>query len=373
MLLGAASSYYYYNSYLDRIVSERNSQYTQWLNDQLAEVKTEITALESKVTSVISKPPATAPDTSTPPGKDTTATGKDSGQSPDEKRLNSLVATQQYLQSRLNRQAPEGIDFGPLPSQPNSGGWLNPDARLALGMILVPITTPFIIGLIVFVARQHRRYVLFKRNSQIIGLYYLCQDFLEFIKYQTTLGTGKELGLAYSLFSGKLTSNKQLSDRPLSLPGLTATCTKLLQNIAEVYGNNVVICIDALDKITSIDQLTELLKGVKDILWQENTRFTLTIPVDAMSKFTERLSSDRNLIESSFEETVYLDRVDRRTGMEIVKRSLAAIDVSHEFRHACLLFLIFGAGVPREIKRFMFSCVRTGLTYKKVHFLPFGS
>jgi hypothetical protein len=140
-------------------------------------------------------------------------------------------------------------------------------------------------------------------------------------------------------FFRKAYVDKQLSDRPLSLPGLTATCTKLLQNIAEVYANKVVVCIDELDKITSIDQLTELLKGVKGILGQENTHFILTISEDAMSKFTERLSSDRNLIESSFEEIVYLDRVDRQTGMHIVRQSLTAMDVvwGEEFERACLV------------------------------------
>jgi hypothetical protein len=164
-------------------------------------------------------------------------------------------------------------------------------------------------------------------------------------------------------FFRKAYVDKQLSDRPLSLPGLTATCTKLLQNIAEVYANKVVVCIDELDKITSIDQLTELLKGVKGILGQENTHFILTISEDAMSKFTERLSSDRNLIESSFEEIVYLDRVDRQTGMHIVRQSLTAMDVvwGEEFERACLLFWIFGAGVPREIKRFVFSCFSSGI------------
>jgi len=194
MLLGAAYSGYYYGSYLDRAVKERIAERTQRLNDELAGVNSEITALQSKRSLTNPKPAAQ--------GKDTDARGTDSDESRDASRYQELLRRQEDIQFRLNDYSGRGPenDFLRPEAWYESAPWY--DFVLILGSIICTIS----LILIIFILRQRSRYLLFRRNSKLIGLYYLCQDFLEFIKYQTTLGTGKELGLTYSLFSGKLTS-----------------------------------------------------------------------------------------------------------------------------------------------------------------------
>jgi hypothetical protein len=186
---------------------------------------------------------------------------------------------------------------------------------------------------------------------------------METIKYQSTLGSSKEVALTPKYFSGKLSISKQLADRPISLPGLTATCSEFLQAVAEVFCGKVVICIDELDKITEIAQLFELLKGIKGILGQDNTHFILTVSEDAMTFFSERLSRERSLVESLFEEIVYLDRLSRDLSNKIICQSLSVPETTSEtFLRNSLVLWIFAAGVPREVKRNLFTCYANGIS-----------
>jgi len=140
-----------------------------------------------------------------------------------------------------------------------------------------------------------------------------------------------------------------------------------LTQVAEVFGGKVVICIDELDKITDTKQLLELLKGIKGILGQERTHFMLTVSEDAVAYFTERLNSERNLVESSFEQIVYLDRISRSLAYEVVKESIGFQGRSpgSHFRRNCVLLWVFGGGIPREIKRNMVTIHSSGLDLTK--------
>jgi hypothetical protein len=204
---------------------------------------------------------------------------------------------------------------------------------------------------------------IFRAHKIKIGLLYKCRAFMELIRYQSVLASSTEVGLASKLFSGKLTSSKQLEDRPLSLPGLTATCSAFLQDVAEVFSGKVVICIDELDKITDVAELFKLLKGIKGILGQENTHFILTVSEDAMAIFNERLSHERSLVESSFEEIIYLDRLSLDVTNKVIRQSLGATEsVSDDFLRNCTVQWIFAGGIPREIKRNLFACHSQGIS-----------
>src|SRR5262249_27434658 len=168
-------------------------------------------------------------------------------------------------------------------------------ATLALTAILIFIA---VLAGCLYTYKLILRYRLLLHHKAALGLYARCQEFIELVKYQSTIGTSSEVSVTPKYFSGKVTRSKQLADRPLSLPGLTDTCSEFLQEVAEVFSGKVVICIDELDKITEIAQLFELLKGIKGILGQDNTHFILTVSEDAMTFFNERLSRERSLIES---------------------------------------------------------------------------
>src|SRR5262249_32873380 len=214
-----------------------------------------------------------------------------------------------------------------------------------------------IVAAILYMCRLILRYRVLYRHKSELGLQSRCQAFIEMVKYQSTIGTSSELSVAPKYFSGKITRSKQLADRPLSLPGLTATCSEFLQEVAEVFSGKVVICIDEVDKDTETAQIFELLKGIKGILGQDNTHFILTVSEDAMTFFNERLSRERSLIESSFEEIVYLDRLSCGLARNVICQSLGMMYVEEEpFLRNSLMLWLFAAGNSPEIKRNLFTC-----------------
>lgn len=237
-----------------------------------------------------------------------------------------------------------GLEFYP--------GVLNSIINLGSLPLLMLIAVLALASLVFLLKDAMRRYSAFSRHPKEVGLYYKCQDFLEIIQYQVTLTTSGELSLTGKLFSGKLTRGKQLEDRPLSLPGLTALCGDLIIEIARVFEGHVVICIDELDKITDSAQLAELLKGIKGLLGQDHAYFLLTVSDDATASFNERYSGERTMLESSLDDIIYLDRVDlglaKKIGAEVLPR---VREESPESDQVARLIWIFSGGVPREIKR----------------------
>ena len=188
-----------------------------------------------------------------------------------------------------------------------------------------------------------------QRGLQLVTEYKLDQ-----LSYQIKQTASAEISSNLTYLIPKMSKARELQARPLSLPGLTADFNDYLQDVAGVFGK-VVICIDELDKILSHDDLVKLLSGIKGVLGQKGTYFILTVSEDAIAKFTSRFGVSRDLIESSFEETYYLKRVNSSTGTDIIKNYVYNAPVKDEykdnFQDNCTLIWVFANGIPREIKR----------------------
>lgn len=203
-----------------------------------------------------------------------------------------------------------------------------------------------------------------QKHPEEAGLRNLAIDLLEHLQYQTSLSKKSEANISLLKVATKFSSGKELSARPISLPGLTAELATFLQRISEVYCNSVVICLDELDKIENPNELDELLRGIKGILGQKNTHFLLTVSEDALVKFTTRRRMDRGMLESAFEDIVLLKRVDLETA-----KYMLSLMYPEEYRktsdvgieNSTLLFWIFGSGIPREIKRNALSTLEEGI------------
>lgn len=203
-----------------------------------------------------------------------------------------------------------------------------------------------------------RKYRLQRKYPKELGLYYTAKQTLEHLRYQTKLTSSQDASFEFWKLGAKLFKSKELETRPVSVPGLTAECSDFMEKVADVFGGKCVICLDELDKISEPEQLTELLKGVKGILGRQNTYFLLTVSEDALARFTARRRTERDIVESAFEEIVYLDRVSYATARRIVAQMLAVPDdrQTESFNKNCLLIWLFGSAIPREIKRNVVAC-----------------
>lgn len=231
--------------------------------------------------------------------------------------------------------------------------------NVVLGVFLYAVATFTLIG----ARRVRRKYNIHKKHANEVGLAYLAKETLEHLKYQATLTNSEDASVSLWKLSGKFLRSKSLATLPVSLPGLTADCTSFLDKVADVFGQKCVICLDELDKINDPDQLAELLKGVKGILGQRRTYFLLTVSEDALARFSARRRAERDIIESAFDEILYLDRVGYDLSQIIVDQMLALNDGarSTQFIANSILVWIFAGGIPREIKRNVILCAANNL------------
>jgi len=202
-------------------------------------------------------------------------------------------------------------------------------------------------GMTVKVSRRAGRLRKYPKHA---GLRTITSDALDQLRYQMSFGASAEASGTVSVLSAKIGQDRKFETRPLSLPGLSAKFADYLKNVGEVFGGRVVICLDELDKIADPDQLDELLKGIKGVMGSQNTHFILTVAEDAVARYGARKRSTRDLMESSFDDLVVLDRVRVDLAQAIVSTSLALPEALGTPIVATLCW-IFGAGVPREMKR----------------------
>jgi len=208
----------------------------------------------------------------------------------------------------------KAIFDAPKEREKNSNSLTNP-ASFLLSFTLPLIATGIIfysglIFLAINIRRLRRQYRLQRKFPNKVGLYSLAKSLLEHLKYQATITSSQDASLDLWKLATKFARSKQLETRPISMPGLTADFNTFLNNASDVFGGKSVICLDELDKIIDPDQLEELLKGVKGILGQSRSHFLLTVSEDALARFSTRRRSERDVLESSFDEIIHLNRVN---------------------------------------------------------------
>jgi hypothetical protein len=218
--------------------------------------------------------------------------------------------------------------------------------------------------LFISLGRINRQFPILSKYPLESGLLDLSRETLEYLRYQTSLASSTEAKLGAWQLASTFKNSRTLETRPISLPGLTADCARYLQEVSRVFRGKAVICLDELDKLNNVDELEDLLRGIKGILGRRQTHFILTVSEDAVAQFIVRRRGERGMIESAFEDILNLSRIDFATATRIVYEMAGR---SNNLRNGVIpsvngaLFWLFGAGIPREVKRNVLICEQTGL------------
>ena len=235
-------------------------------------------------------------------------------------------------------------------------------------LFVVPLLLAAYVGSIAFLWILYRAAVRFYRTGKFrleAGLRTLALELSERLKFQATRSVSAKAGVSFSKLVSGLSMDRSLVDRPLSIPGLTAELSRFLEKVAEVYAGRVVLCLDELDKIEDPDELDKLLRGIKGVLGHPSTHFILTVSEDALAKFMARRGSEKGIIESAFENIVFLDCVNLRTTENIVEHMHGKSELpaaTGDTAVSTALLWMFGSGIPREIKRNVRDCLEGNLS-----------
>lgn len=218
-------------------------------------------------------------------------------------------------------------------------------------LIFYIITLPF--ALLAF--RASKEYHRTKRNPKKVGLYILTQDILETLKYEKTISYQAEVKVGIiSQVTSFFKIGKELKTRPFTLPGLTSEYNDYVSKVIDTFGGKAIICIDELDKITDPEQVKKLLRGIKGALFQKNCYYIISISEDAVKSFKTRVSAERDMLESTFDEIIDLDRINLNIAEKIAKKWLGYEDeeeLSPKVKMSIDMISVLSGGIPRELIR----------------------
>jgi hypothetical protein len=185
-------------------------------------------------------------------------------------------------------------------------------------------------------------------NRKLLPLYHEAQGLLETLSFaETRESTG---GLS---FQGVTLGRKRtLAVRDLTLPGLTARYLAFVESIRKVYNGKVIIAIDELDKIHDLEQVKGLLSEIKGALFAPGCFYLVSLSEDAARSFRRRLASGRDIIESTFDDVIGVDRMDVAMAEHMIgRRREGGTDTPKLEPDVQAVAVLFAGGIPREIVR----------------------
>ncbi len=193
-----------------------------------------------------------------------------------------------------------------------------------IDLITSSIMTIFYILALPFIfwgIRTSQEYNRARKYPKEVGLYITTQDILENLKYEKTTSYQAEAIVGViSQIAGVFKIGKELKTRPFTLPGLTSEYNDYISDVIKIFEGKAIICIDELDKITDPEQVKKLLRGVKGVLYQKNCYYLISISEDAVKSFKTRFSAERDMLESTFDEIIDLDKINLETARDIAKK-----------------------------------------------------
>jgi hypothetical protein len=188
-----------------------------------------------------------------------------------------------------------------------------------LWMILLAVS--FVLVLLgPFFLRRTNNFMYRFMNFNAYGLLLRSRDFLRVLSYTESKGKSGEVSLPKGL---RFSMNRTLTERNLTLPALTNQFIEFVKEAAELFNRKIIIAIDELDKIDDPAVVKHILQEVKGALFVKNTYYLISISEDAARSFENRLSTGRDIIESTFDELITLHRLDCNQAWQIIERRLA--------------------------------------------------
>ena len=185
-------------------------------------------------------------------------------------------------------------------------------------------------------------------NRRYLNLYHEASKFIEFLSWSSSQQDSRSFGFK-GLSLGR-TSSK--SARDLTLPGLNARYLAFIRLIRKRYNRKVIIVIDELDKIHDPEQVKALLTEIKGALFSKGCFYLISISEDAARSFRYRLTSGRDIFESTFDEIVEIQQMDVPSAISMLSKREEDVEHTDKLPESFgVLLVLFAGGIPREIIR----------------------
>jgi hypothetical protein len=144
-------------------------------------------------------------------------------------------------------------------------------------------------------------------------------------------------------------SDRSWAEKPRSLPDIVEDYRRYLEQIVGSDENpyeQVLICIDELDKLASDEIAERFLNGIKSVFNQKRCYYLVSVSENAMSSFERRGLPIRDVFDSSFDEVIYVDNLKLAESKRLLSRRV--LNLPDPF--ACFAHVLSG-GLPRDLLR----------------------
>lgn len=186
----------------------------------------------------------------------------------------------------------------------------------------------------------------------------LARELLRDLRWETEHGhTGKSVFKISSWFEAGSESSLKYKRRDLSRSDLVTELRKLLTLFATRREHQrLIVCIDELDKIDTVEHLVDIVNELKDLFHLDRVHFVVAVSTDALAAFEKRGLSTRDAFDSAFDVIVETERLTLDESLSIVQsRATGFAPLIAMFCHA------WSGGLPRELLR----AARTLVTHQR--------
>jgi hypothetical protein len=173
---------------------------------------------------------------------------------------------------------------------------------------------------------------------------------LSTIRFQQSFTSGWSGSLKLPIaLEGAIKSDRSWSEKPRTLPDIVDDYRRYLEQIVGSDNNpydQVLICIDELDKLPSDEVAQRFLNGIKSVFNQKRCYYLVSVSENAMSSFERRGLPIRDTFDSSFDEVIYVDYLPLTDSKRLLSRRV--LNLPDPF--VCFAHILSG-GLPRDLLR----------------------
>lgn len=130
----------------------------------------------------------------------------------------------------------------------------------------------------------------------------------------------------------------------MTLPELTGRYADFVRSITKE--RPLVVGIDELDKMASVDEAQRFLNDVKSLFGQPRTYYLISLSDDAMSAFERRGLPLRDVFESVFDDVLRVEPLNFEEAVQLLRRRV--VGMAPPFVGLCY---VLSGGLPREVIR----------------------
>jgi hypothetical protein len=207
------------------------------------------------------------------------------------------------------------------------------------------------------------RFNRLRKEPMALGLLVASDDLTEYLDFELTRSKETEINIPLVKdLSGTMKTSSALRSRSISLPGLTSQYIAYVRQLLEVIPNKLLVCIDELDKVTDLDSVKSILREIKGGLYVKGCFYVISLSEDSVQAFGGRLSSTRDIFESTFDEVYSIARLDIESCRRLLERRLdeggtTVTQLVSEPDDVIRLCSILSSGIPRDLIRNFRECV----------------